>query len=60
MNYLGCLLVHLNANDVSVLSSFVMLCECWLEIPPDTSLFWHYYSLARYTKTIFGGIDISL
>jgi hypothetical protein len=60
MNYLGCSLVRLNANVVSVLSSFVMLCECWLEIPPDTSRFWHYYSLARYTKIIFSGIGISL
>jgi hypothetical protein len=39
MNYLGCSLVHLNANVVSALSNFVMLCECWLGIPPDTSLF---------------------
>jgi hypothetical protein len=28
MNYLGSLLVHLNTNVVSALSSFVMLCEC--------------------------------
>jgi hypothetical protein len=27
MNYLGCSLVHLNANVVSALSSFIMLCE---------------------------------
>jgi hypothetical protein len=46
MNYLGCSLVHLNANAVSSLSSFVMLCKCWLGIPPDTSLFWYYYSPA--------------
>jgi hypothetical protein len=26
----------------------------------DTSLFWHYYSPARYTKTIYGGISLSL
>jgi hypothetical protein len=39
MNYLVCLLVHLNSNAVLALSSFVMLCECWLGIPPDTSLF---------------------
>jgi hypothetical protein len=38
----------------------VMLCECWLGIPPDTSLFWYYYSPARYSKTIFGGIGLSL
>jgi hypothetical protein len=31
MNYLGYSLVHLNSNTVSALSSFVMLCECWLE-----------------------------
>jgi hypothetical protein len=39
MNYLECSLVHLNTNDVSALSCFVMLCECWLGIPLDTSLF---------------------
>jgi hypothetical protein len=43
-NYLGCSLVHLNPNAISALSSFAMLCECWLGIPPDTSLFWYYYS----------------
>jgi hypothetical protein len=60
MSYLGCSLVHLNANAISALSSFAMLCECWLGIPPDTSLFWYYYSPARYSKTIFGGIGLSL
>jgi hypothetical protein len=60
MNYLGCSLVHLHSNDVSALSIFVMLCECWLGIPPNTSLFWYYYSPARYTKIIFGGIGFSL
>jgi hypothetical protein len=60
MSYLGCSLVHLNANVVSALRSFAILCECWLGIPPDTSLFWYYYSLTRYSKTIFGGIDLSL
>jgi hypothetical protein len=39
MNYLGCSLVHLNSNAVLVFSSFVMLCECWLGIPLDTTLF---------------------
>jgi hypothetical protein len=39
MNYLECLLVHLNTNVVSALSSFIMLCGCWLGIPLDTSLF---------------------
>jgi hypothetical protein len=37
-----------------------MLCECWLGIPPDTSLFWYYYSPARYTKIIYGGTGLSL
>jgi hypothetical protein len=60
MSYLGCSLVHLNVNAVSALSSFAMLCECWLGIPPDTSLFWYYYSTARYSKTIFDGIGLSL
>jgi hypothetical protein len=60
INYLECSLVHLNPNTVSALTSFVMLCESWLGIPLDTSLFWYYYSPARYTKTIFDGIGISL
>jgi hypothetical protein len=60
MNYLEYSLVQLNANAVSALCSFVMMCECWLGIPPNTSLFWYYYSSARYTKTIFGGISFSL
>jgi hypothetical protein len=60
MNYLECLLVHLNTNVISALSSFIMLYECWLGIPLDTRLFWYYYSPARYSKTIFGGIGLSL
>jgi hypothetical protein len=45
INYLGCSLVHLNANVVSAISSFVMLYECWLGIPSYISLFWYYYSI---------------
>jgi hypothetical protein len=41
MNYLGCSLVHLNPNAIFALSNFMMLCECWLGIPPDTSLCWY-------------------
>jgi hypothetical protein len=44
MNYLGCSLVHFNAYSLAALSSFMMLCECWLGILPDSSLFWYYYS----------------
>jgi hypothetical protein len=46
MNYFRCSLVYLNPNAVSALRSFIMLCECWLGIPLDTSLFWYYYSSA--------------
>jgi hypothetical protein len=46
MNYFGCSLVHLNSNAVLALTSFVMLCECWPEIPSDTSFFSYYYSPA--------------
>jgi hypothetical protein len=42
MNYLGCSLVHFNPNAIAALNTFVMLCECWLGIPPDSSLFWYY------------------
>jgi hypothetical protein len=60
MNYLGYSLVHFNANAIAVLSSFAMLCECWLGIPPDSSLFWNYYSPSRYAKFIYGRIGLSL
>jgi hypothetical protein len=39
MHYLECSQVHLNTNAVFALSSFVMLCECWLGIPLDTNIF---------------------
>jgi hypothetical protein len=39
MNFLGCELVHFNPNVIATLSCFAMLCECWLGIAPDTSLF---------------------
>jgi hypothetical protein len=62
MNYLGCSLVHFNTNAITALNSFVMLCECWLEIPPDSSLFWYYYSPSlrhhrrnEYILTLFKG-----
>jgi hypothetical protein len=46
MNFLGCELVHLNPNTIATLSCFTMLCECWIGIAPDTSLFWYFYSHA--------------
>jgi hypothetical protein len=46
MGYLNCELFHFNPNAISVLSTFVVLCECWLRIMSDTSLFWYYYSPA--------------
>jgi hypothetical protein len=39
LNYIGCELVYLHPNAIFALSCFSMLCECWLDIPPDTSLF---------------------
>jgi hypothetical protein len=46
MNYLGCSLIHFNSNAIVVLNSSVMLCESWLGILSDSSLFWYYYSLS--------------
>jgi hypothetical protein len=46
MNFLGYELVHFNPNAIAALSYFSMLCECWLGIPPDTSLLWYFYSPA--------------
>jgi hypothetical protein len=60
MNFLGCSLIHFNPNALAALSSFAMLCECWLGIPPDTILFWYYYSPVRYNQMIYGGIRLSL
>jgi hypothetical protein len=39
LNFLMCALVHLNPNGIATLSCFTMLCECWLGIAPDTSMF---------------------
>jgi hypothetical protein len=60
LNFLRCELVHLNPNAIAVLSCFTMLCECWLVIAPDTSMFWYFYGLAWYEKIVFSRIRLSL
>jgi hypothetical protein len=60
LNYLGCELVHLNPTAITALSYFSMLCECWLRIPNDTSLFWYFYYPTRYDKKVFSGIGLML
>jgi hypothetical protein len=60
MNFLGCQLVHLNLNTIAALSCFTMLCECWLGIALDTSLFWYFYSPVRYDKVVLSEIRLSL
>jgi hypothetical protein len=60
LNYLKCELVHLNSNVVAMLSCFSMLCECCLDIPPDTSLFGYFYYPARYEGKIFFDIGLTL
>jgi hypothetical protein len=39
INFLRCERVLLNPNAIAALSYFTLLCECWLRITPDTSLF---------------------
>jgi hypothetical protein len=60
MGYLNYKLFHFNPNAISALSTFIILCECWLRITQDTSLFWYYYSPTRYSKLVYGGIGLSL
>jgi hypothetical protein len=60
MNFLGCELVQFNPNAIAALNCFAMLCECRLRIALDTSLFWYFYTLARYTKVVYSGIGLSL
>jgi hypothetical protein len=60
MGYLNYELFHFNSKAISALNTFVMLCECWLGITSDTSLLRYYYSPARYSKVIYGGIELSL
>jgi hypothetical protein len=60
LNFLRCELVHLNPNAIIALNYFTMLCECWLRIPPDTSLFWYFYGLARYDRYVFSEIRLTL
>jgi hypothetical protein len=60
LNFLRCKLVHLNPNAIAALSCFSMLCEWCLGIPPDTSLFWYFYSPTPYDKQVFSKIGLSL
>jgi hypothetical protein len=60
INFLGCELVHFNSNAIAALNCFMMLCECWLGITPDTSLLWYFYSPTQYNKVIYSGIALSL
>jgi hypothetical protein len=60
LNYLGFELVHLHPNAIATLSYFSMLCECWLGILPDTSIFWYFYSPARYEHIVFSGLGLTL
>jgi hypothetical protein len=60
MNFLRCELIHLNPNTITALICFTILCECSLRITSNTSMFWYFYSLARYDKTIFSGIGLLL
>jgi hypothetical protein len=59
MSFLWCELVHLYPNAITALSCLTMLCECWLGIASDTSLFWYFYFLARYNKFVYSGIGLS-
>jgi hypothetical protein len=58
--FLKCELVFLNQDVIVVLNCFTMLCECWLVIPPDISLFWYFYGLAWYDTHVFSGIRLML
>jgi hypothetical protein len=60
MDFLGCEFVHFNLNAIVAFSCFTMLCECWLGIALDTSLFWYFYNPTCYDKTIYSGIEMSL
>jgi hypothetical protein len=60
LNYLGCELIHLHLNAISALSCFSTLCECWIGIPPDTSLYWYFYSLSRNENKLFYGLGLTL
>jgi hypothetical protein len=60
MNFLRCELVHFNLTTIAALSCFIILCECWLGIAPDTSLFWYFYSPTRYDKVVYSEIELSL
>jgi hypothetical protein len=59
LNYC-CELIHLHPNAIAAVSYFSMLCECWLNIPPTTSLFCYFYSLAHYEHKLFYGLGLTL
>jgi hypothetical protein len=45
---------------IAALSYFGMLCDCWLGIPPDTSVLCYFYSLTRYEHKVFSRIWLNL
>jgi hypothetical protein len=59
LNYLGCEMVHMHPNAIASLICFSMLCECWLSIPPDTSLFLYFYSPACYENKVFSSLGLT-
>jgi hypothetical protein len=60
MNFIRYELIHLNPKTIATLSCFAKLCECWLRITPDMSLFWYFCSLACYDKVVYSRIGLSL
>jgi hypothetical protein len=60
LSYLSCELIHSNLNAIAALNCFCMLCESWLDIPPDTSLFWYFYSPTRYDQKLFSILGLSM
>jgi hypothetical protein len=55
-------LVHLNPNSILQIAVFVHLCETYLAIPPNFSLFKHYFFLkyqpSAAKRQIIGGVSI--
>jgi hypothetical protein len=55
-------LVHLNPNSILQIAAFVHLCECYLAVHPNFSLFKHYFFLKHQPtaakRKIIGGVGI--
>jgi hypothetical protein len=53
--------VHLIPNAITIISSFIHLCEAYLGIPQHFHLWWHFFKLKKMGKSdVVGSVGFML